>query len=189
MARTALAVEADRESHEDGVGTERGAPEAVRDDHDPLGPFVVLLREEGPATDRSHVEDGEELDGDGLAKEGLRGALAAQVPLHGVPGRERLEGGDAVVDEVRRRHRTARRALGLPERDQPLRLGTGERPQEDRAHQREQSGARPDAEGERHDHRRREARRPPEAAGRGARGRGAAPPRAGSPRPRGRPRG
>ena len=127
--------------------------------------FSFVLGHERAAGDRLDAEHVEDARRHPLARHRFGVAVAAG---HHHAADVRRKAGDRLerpaarvpVEHVRRRREASRvRAGGLPDRDQPIRVGVRQRPQQRRVDQREDRAVGADAERERQSPRRREHRR------------------------------
>jgi hypothetical protein len=132
--RVRLAVEDDGPAEHVGVGLEASLPEGVADDGDPVDTFALFLCGEGPAEGRAHAQDLEQTHRRHAATQSLRGLAAGEHIRAARQGDHAVEAAArfSPVLEVGGCDRYVRRPrVGVPDGDEPVGLGVGERPQED----------------------------------------------------------
>lgn len=159
--RVLARVQLQRLPHGFRVSSEAALPEGVAEDHDVILARLVLARRPGSAQDRIHAEQGEEIGFRRDAPDMVGLPLAAEVHL-ARPKEQGHVGKRAVlrfpVDEIRPGEGIlAGRGLGFVKPDQAVRIGIGERAQQDGIDDAEDGGVGPNAGGQGQDGYRRES--------------------------------
>ena len=149
----ALVVEGDRAPDHAGIGAEFPTPQRIGEDHDVVVARSRVFGSERAPQARGHPEDLEEVSREPVSDDRLRLAgpgEAAGPVARGAQVREHAAA-VAVGGVGHGRHRSARdAALGavLPDPDEPVRVGEGQRPQEHGVHDAEDRHVGADGDGE-----------------------------------------